>query len=42
MSGDYLIPRSYTATKQNMDFSTAGPSIWNGFPLELRFLYHRR
>jgi len=31
-----LIPRSYTATKQNRAFSAAGPSIWNGLPLELR------
>src|SRR6218665_1506086 len=36
--GDYLIPRSYTATKQNRAFSAAGPSIWNGLPLELRSL----
>src|SRR6218665_2249551 len=34
--GDYLIPRSYT--KQNRAFSAAGPSIWNGFPFELRSL----
>src|SRR6218665_1815333 len=33
--GDYLIPRSYTATKQNRAFSAAGPSIWNGLPFEL-------
>ena len=31
-----LIPRSYTATKQNRAFSAAGPSIWSGLPLELR------
>lgn len=36
--GDYLIPRSYTATKQNRAFSAAGPSIWNGLPFELRSL----
>src|SRR6218665_1883234 len=36
--GDYLIPRFYTATKQNRAFSAAGPSIWNGLPLELRSL----
>src|SRR6218665_1743568 len=36
--GDYLISRSYTATKQNRAFSEAGPSIWNGLPLELRSL----
>src|SRR6218665_2303255 len=36
--GDYLIPRSYTATKQNMAFSAAGSSVWNGLPLELRSL----
>ena len=36
--GDYLIPRSYTATKQNRAFSAAGLSIWNGLPLELRSL----
>src|SRR6218665_471256 len=34
--GDYLIPRSYTATKQNRAFSAAGPSIWNGLPFKLR------
>ena len=38
--GDYLIPRSYTATKQNRAFSAAGPSIWNGLPFELRSLPH--
>src|SRR6218665_7605 len=36
--GDYLIPRSYTAIKQNRAFSAAGPSIWNGLPFELRSL----
>src|SRR6218665_422741 len=36
--GDYLIPRSYTAAKQNRAFSAAGPSIWNGLPLKLRSL----
>jgi len=36
--GDYLIPRSYTATKQNRTFSAAGPFIWNSLPLELRSL----
>jgi len=38
--GDYLIglPHSYTATKQNRAFSAAGPSSWNGLPLELRSL----
>ena len=36
--GDYLIPRSYTSTKQNRAFSAAGPSIWNGLPFELRSL----
>src|SRR6218665_631706 len=36
--GDYLIPRSYTVTKQNRSFSAAGPSTWNGLPLELRSL----
>src|SRR6218665_909701 len=36
--GDYLISRSYTATKQNRAFSAVGPSIWNGLPLELRSL----
>src|SRR6218665_3168113 len=36
--GDYLIPRSYTPTKQNRAFSMARPSIWNGLPLELRSL----
>src|SRR6218665_3006270 len=38
--GDYLIPRSYTATKQKRAFRVAGPSIWNGLPLELRSLPH--
>ena len=37
---DYLIPRSYTATKQNRVFSAAGPSIWNGLPLKKRSLPH--
>ena len=36
--GDYLIPRSYTAAKQNRAFSAAGHSIWNGLPVELRSL----
>jgi len=36
--GDYLIPRSYTTTKQNRGFSAAGLSIWNGLPFELRSL----
>src|SRR6218665_256724 len=36
--GDYLLPRSYTVTKQNRVFSVAGPSIWNGLPLKLRSL----
>src|SRR6218665_1615319 len=31
--GDYLIP-----CKQNIYFSAAGPSIWNGIPFELRSL----
>ena len=35
---DYLIPCSYTATKQNRAFSVPGPSIWNGLPLKLRTL----
>src|SRR6218665_3520783 len=35
---DYLIPRSYTAIKQNRAVSAAGPSIWNGLPFELRSL----
>src|SRR6218665_4129643 len=34
----YLIPRSYMATKENRAFLAAGPSIWNGLPLELRSL----
>src|SRR6218665_3868876 len=35
--GDYLIPRSYTANKQNRASSAAGPymCIWNDLPLEL-------
>jgi len=33
--GDYLIPRSYTANKQNRASSAVGPYIWNGLPLEL-------
>ena len=36
--GEYLIPRSYTATKQYRSFLAAGPSIWNGLPLKLRSL----
>jgi len=36
--GYYLIPRSYTTNKENRAFSTAGPSIWNGIPFELRSL----
>jgi len=35
---DFLIPRSYTVTKKNRAFSVAGPSIWNGLPLELHSL----
>ena len=34
----YLIPRSFTSTKQNRAFSAAGPSIWNSLPFELRSL----
>src|SRR6218665_3718716 len=34
--GDYLIPRSYTATKQNRAFSAAGPSIWNGLSSDMK------
>ena len=33
-----IIPRSYTAIKQNRAFSAAGPYIWNGLPFELRSL----
>src|SRR6218665_1248223 len=36
--GDYLIPRSYTAIKQNRAFSVAGPTVWNDLPFELRSL----
>src|SRR6218665_432583 len=36
--GDSLIPRSYTAIKQNRAFSVAGPSIWDGLPFELHSL----
>src|SRR6218665_1648964 len=36
--GEYLIPRSYTATKQNRALSVAGPTIWNGLPFELHSL----
>jgi len=37
--GDYMIiPCSRTVTKQHKAFSTAGPLIWNDFPLELRSL----
>src|SRR6218665_293032 len=37
--GYYLIPRSYTAIKQNRASSAAGPSIWNGL-LSNCALYH--
>lgn len=37
---DFLIPSSYTATKQNKACSAAGSSIWNGLPLELHSLPH--
>src|SRR6218665_1196598 len=36
--GEYLIPHSYTASKQNRAFLAADPTIWNCLPLELRSL----
>src|SRR6218665_2445687 len=37
--GDYLIPRFYTAIKQNRALSAAGPSIWNDLSFELRVTF---
>ena len=34
--GDLLVPRTYTATYGKCACSTAGPSIWNTFPVEIR------
>jgi len=36
--GDFLVPRARTATRQKRAFSIVGPSVWNGFPSELRYL----
>src|SRR6218665_1584382 len=36
--GDFLVPRARNATRQKKAFSIVGPSVWHGFPSELRFL----
>ena len=33
---DLLVPRTYMATYGKRAFSTAGPSIWNTLPVEIR------
>ena len=37
-SGQLLVPRAKTATRQRPAFSIVGPSTWNGLPLEIRIL----
>src|SRR6218665_922215 len=36
--GDFLVPRSRTATRKKRAFSIVGPSVWNDLPSELRSL----
>jgi len=35
VTGQLLVPRAKTATKQHRAFSIVGPSTWNGLPLEI-------
>ena len=37
-TGQLLVPRAKTATRQRRAFSIVGPSTWNGLPLEIRIL----
>src|SRR6218665_3884859 len=38
VTGQLLVPRATTATRQRRAFSIVGPSTWNGLPLEIRLL----
>ena len=38
VTGQLLVPRATTATRQNGAFSIVGPSTWNALPLEIRLL----
>lgn len=38
VTGQLLVPRAKTATRQRRAFSIVGPSTWNGLPLEIRIL----
>jgi len=38
VSGQLLVPRAATATRQRRAFSIVGPSTWNGLPLDVRLL----
>src|SRR6218665_1707334 len=35
---DFLVPRSRNAIRQKRAFSIVGPTVWNGFPSDLRSL----
>src|SRR6218665_1448613 len=37
-TGQLLVRRAKTATRQRRAFSIVGPSTWNGLPLEIRIL----
>ena len=37
-SGELLVPRARTSTRQRCAFSVVGPSVWNALPLEIRLL----
>src|SRR6218665_2435017 len=38
VSGQLLVPRAITTTRQSRSFSIVGPSTWNGLPLEVCLL----
>src|SRR6218665_3055750 len=38
VTGQLLVPRAKTATRQRRAFSIVGPSTWNGLPLVIRLL----
>ena len=38
VTGQLLVPRAKTATRQRRAFSIVGPSTWNGLPLEICLL----
>ena len=37
-TGELLVPRARTSTRQRRAFSSVGPAIWNGLPLNLRLM----